>query len=172
MARGAERRALGPPPDLEQVRERSLSLTEAASTTASTAAAEEQQQEAQGQAEAEVEVDQDLSELYRNTTVARELADALAQLSREEDVPMEVLGATMGAFDKVGRMDGVGHVLGSNGWVGRSVDGCGSWLVHIHRRACGQAILRSTEQARHLACRAKVEVRNCVRVCARRMMAV
>lgn len=101
MARGAERRALGPPPDLEQVRERSLSLTEAAST-ASTAAAEEQQQEAQGQEEVEVEVDQDLSELYRNTTVARALADALAQLSREEDVPMEVLGATMGAFDRVG----------------------------------------------------------------------
>lgn len=105
MARGTERRALGPPPDLERVRDRSLSLTEA--TAASTAAEEQEGQQRPGQqeeAEAEVEVDQNLSELYRNTTVARALADALAQLSREEDVPMEVLGATMGVFDKVCRV--------------------------------------------------------------------
>lgn len=51
--------------------------------------------------------DPDLAAMYRRTTVAQALADALAELSGQESVPMEVLGATMEAFDKVGRCDRV-----------------------------------------------------------------
>lgn len=143
MARGAERRALGPPPDLERVRERSLSLAEAA--------ADERGEDGQEGLQ-EAAADQDLSELYRNSTVARALADALAQLSREEDVPMEVLGATMGAFDKVCHV--CGWALLGSFKLGWSMSAYAHIHIHTpcpwyetHRRSSGRRSRRGTWRA-------------------------
>ena len=52
-------------------------------------------------AEEEEEVDEDVSSLYRKTTAARALADALSELSQQEGLTLAVLAGTMEAFDRV-----------------------------------------------------------------------
>lgn len=46
---------------------------------------------------------EDLTDLYRKTTVARALAEALSQLSDTEVIPDQVVSGTMEAFDAVSR---------------------------------------------------------------------
>lgn len=48
-----------------------------------------------------VEVDEDVGYLYRKTSVAQALADALSEVAQRGDVPLEVLAGTMEAFDRV-----------------------------------------------------------------------
>lgn len=48
-----------------------------------------------------VEVDEDVSYLYRKTSVARALADALSEVAQHDGVPLQVLAGTMEAFDRV-----------------------------------------------------------------------
>lgn len=46
---------------------------------------------------------EDLTDIYRKTTVARALAEALAELGDTEQIPDQVVDDTMKAFDAVSR---------------------------------------------------------------------
>lgn len=46
---------------------------------------------------------EDLTDIYRQTTVARALAEALAELRATEEIPAEVISGTMEALDEVSR---------------------------------------------------------------------
>lgn len=61
--------------------------------------------------EVPTQASEDLAFLYRKTTVAQALAEALEEFGETQELPEHVVAETMGAFDKVRAWEGGG------GWL-------------------------------------------------------